>query len=68
MTGAEVAADLTERIRKGEYKPGDRLPTAKELGEMYDVSVSTARRVYLVLKERRIVIGRQGKGIYVLGA
>jgi DNA-binding GntR family transcriptional regulator len=65
MTGAEVAADLTDRIRRGDYKPGDKLPYARELAEMYDISVATAQRVYSLLQERGIVVGRQGKGVYV---
>jgi GntR family transcriptional regulator len=65
LSTSEIAADLTERIRKGEYEPGSKLPSGPELAALYDVSLSGAARVYLILKERGVVVGRQGKGIYV---
>lgn len=67
MTAREIADDLAERIRKRErgYGPGDKLPTGPELAELYDISLSSAHRVYLILKERGVAVGRQGKGIYV---
>lgn len=65
MTAREIADDIAERIRKREYEPGAKLPTGPELADLYDVSVSSAARVYLILKERGLVVGRQGKGVYV---
>jgi DNA-binding GntR family transcriptional regulator len=65
MTAQQIAQDIADRIAKGEYPRGSKLPTGPELATLYDVSVSTAARVYLILKERRIAVGRQGKGVYV---
>lgn len=65
MTGKEVLADLTERIRKGEYPPGSKLPSAREVADLYGVSVSTAQRVFTLLQERGLVVGQQGRGVYV---
>ena len=42
---------LVEKIRSGELKPGDRVPSVTELVETYDVSRSTARRALAKLKD-----------------
>jgi DNA-binding GntR family transcriptional regulator len=42
---------LAEKIRSGELKPGDRVPSATELVEAHNVSPSTARRALAKLKE-----------------
>ena len=62
-----MLADLTERIKKGEYPPGTKLPSARELGDLYDVSPSTVQRILALLQERGMVVGQQGRGVYVLG-
>jgi DNA-binding GntR family transcriptional regulator len=42
---------LAEKIKSGELKPGDRVPSVTELVKTYDVSHSTARRALAKLKE-----------------
>jgi GntR family transcriptional regulator len=42
---------LAEKIKSGELKPGDRVPSVTELVETYNVSPSTARRAQAKLKE-----------------
>ena len=42
---------LAEKIRSGELKPGDRVPSVTELAGTYDVSHSTARRALAKLKD-----------------
>ena len=42
---------LAEKIKSGELKPGDRVPSVTELVGTYDVSHSTARRALAKLKE-----------------
>ena len=42
---------LVEKIKSGELKPGDRVPSVTELAATYDVSHSTARRALAKLKD-----------------
>ena len=42
---------LAEKIKSGELKPGDRVPSVTELVETYSVSHSTARRALAKLKD-----------------
>jgi len=65
MTAEQIAADLTERIRRGEYKPGTQLPPYRVIADLYDVSFSTIARVMTLLRERKVVVGIPGRGVFV---
>jgi GntR family transcriptional regulator len=61
----EVAEDLKARIKSGEYPPGERLPTYKDLAALYSVSVTTVQRAIIILQDRGLVVGLQGRGLWV---
>lgn len=65
MSYIQIAEDLAGRIAAGEYKPGDMLPTTKELAALYSVSDTTAYRAVSLLRFQGIVIGSQGRGVFV---
>lgn len=65
MSSGQIADDLAARIAAGEYPPGSKLPSYAELGQLYNVASSTAARVILILRERGIVVGVPGRGVYV---
>jgi GntR family transcriptional regulator len=65
MSSAQIVEDLTARIAAGEYPPGTKLPSYAELGRLYNITHSTAARVILILRERGIVVGVPGRGVYV---
>ncbi|MBW1802583.1 MAG: FadR family transcriptional regulator [Deltaproteobacteria bacterium] len=52
---------LKEKIFTGEYIPGDRLPTERELAEMLKVSRLSVREAYRALALFRIIEIRRGK-------
>jgi GntR family transcriptional regulator len=64
MTYREIADDLADRIRSGEYEPGKALPSYTALADLYSVSVSTAARAYVLLRERGLTYGSPGRGVY----
>lgn len=66
MSSAEIVEDLTDRIYDGEYPPDTKLPSYRELGDLYRVSFSTIAKVILVLRERGLVVGAPGRGVYVV--
>lgn len=49
------------------YRPGDKLPSEKELEELYQVSRITVRRAVKELCDENILSKKQGKGTFVLG-
>jgi GntR family transcriptional regulator len=65
MSYIEIAEDIAARIRAGEYQPGDRLPRTKELAELYSVSDTTAYRAVSLLRFQGVVVGSQGRGVFV---
>lgn len=61
----QIAADLREKISAGEYPPGERLPSERELVEAYGVSRPTIRDAVNVLRTEGIVTVEHGRGIFV---
>ncbi|MGC4796170.1 GntR family transcriptional regulator [Micromonospora saelicesensis] len=60
-----IATEITEKIKSGELAPGEKLPSTRELAEQYSVHISTINRVMTILKDRGLVEGHPGKGVYV---
>ncbi|WP_225448052.1 winged helix-turn-helix domain-containing protein [Streptacidiphilus sp. P02-A3a] len=62
----EVIADaLRERIRSGELKPGDALPTQAVLMAEYGASSLSVQKAMALLKQDGYAISRPGKGAFV---
>ncbi|MGW0435263.1 winged helix-turn-helix domain-containing protein [Micromonospora sp. NPDC003197] len=61
-----IAQDIRDRIASGEYPPGAKLPSLRELIEHYGVSAEPVRSALLILQAEGLVEGHQGKGVYVL--
>jgi DNA-binding GntR family transcriptional regulator len=62
-----VADEIGEKIRTGQLKPGDRLPSTRQLREQYEVSEMVIRQAMMILRERRLVEGVPGVGVFVAG-
>jgi len=56
---------LIERIKAGDFKSQNRLPTVNELSKIYKVAHLTVRRAIQNLAERGFIYKRRGKGIFV---
>ncbi|PZM91801.1 MAG: GntR family transcriptional regulator [Actinobacteria bacterium] len=65
LTYEQIANEMSARIIEGECQPGERLPSKTELAQLYSVSAATIEKVHIVLRERGLVIGRPGRGVYV---
>ncbi len=61
----QLADILRERIRTGELKPEDPLPTELELAQTYNVSRTTARQAVLALVQEGLAYRQRGKGSFV---
>ena len=60
-----VAQKLRQEISSGRYKPSEKLPTERELSEIYGVSRSIIREALGRLKHDGLVTSRQGSGAFV---
>ena len=56
---------LRDRILRGEFAPGDRLPAHLELAAEFGVAPLTLRRVLAQLEEDGLVSREQGRGTFV---
>ncbi len=56
---------MRERVRVGEWKPGDLIPSERELGETYGISRMTARQAITELVNEGLFYREQGKGTFV---
>jgi GntR family transcriptional regulator len=60
-----LAKELRARIRAGEWRPGERLPSEPELARLSTVSRSSMRAAIAMLEEEGYVQRRRGSGTYV---
>ena len=56
---------MREKISSGEWKPGDLIPSERELGEQYGISRMTARQAITELVNEGLFYREQGKGTFV---
>ncbi|HEX2948845.1 MAG TPA: GntR family transcriptional regulator [Armatimonadota bacterium] len=61
----ELLESLRTRIRAGELRPGDQVPTLDQLCEAYGVSRMTARSAISVLINERVLYSVRGKGTFI---
>ena len=60
-----LAQELRARIRAGEWRPGERIPSEPELARQETVSRSSMRAAITLLEEEGYVSRRHGSGTYV---
>jgi DNA-binding transcriptional regulator YhcF (GntR family) len=60
-----LAWALNERIASGSLRPGDKLPSVRELAAEAGVNVNTARAVYARLEREGLIRSEQGRGTFV---
>jgi len=56
---------LREQITQGGYAPGQRMPTEREICDIYGVSRITVRHALRLLYEQGLVVRHQGRGTFV---
>lgn len=71
-SGVPVYLQLFSQIRRytsaGRLRPGDRLPTVRELAAQLGVNFNTVARAYRLLDRAGVVSAQQGRGTFVLDA
>lgn len=61
----QIAAAIERAVADGQYQPGQRLASERDLAEEFGVSRPTVRRAVIALEMRGLLEARQGSGIYV---
>jgi DNA-binding transcriptional MocR family regulator len=60
-----IANQLANDLETGRLKPGDRLPTHRELAWQLGVTVGTITRAYAEAEHRGLITGEVGRGTFV---
>ena len=59
----QVAASILNTIIKRDLRPGDPLPSQRDLGEQYGVSRTVIREAVGALEARGVIVARAGSGL-----
>jgi GntR family transcriptional regulator len=61
----QVAEDLRASIAAGEFRPGEKLPSGRDLSRRYGVALMTMQRAITLLRDEGLVASYQGRGVFV---
>lgn len=62
----QLADLLKKQIVRGQLRPGDKLPSVRELAIQYTVNPNTVQRTYRELEQDGVVEVRRGQGTFVI--
>ena len=57
----QIVRQVKEQILVGDLKPGDEVPSVRELGDALGISLHTARSAYQELSDVRLLVIRLGR-------
>ena len=61
----QVAAELAELIRLGTFRPGERIPSVRQLSRQRKISITTVLQAYMLLENQGLIETRPQSGYYV---
>jgi len=64
----QIADQLADLIRKGEFRPGDRLPSERDLSAQLSVSRASVREALIAMEIDGLIDVRVGLGVFVNAA
>jgi GntR family transcriptional regulator len=71
-SGVPIYIQIVDQVKallfSGDLKPGDQLPTVRQLASELRVNFNTIARAYRLLDEARLISTQRGRGTYLLEA
>jgi GntR family transcriptional regulator len=64
----QIAKQVRQAMQLGLLRPGDQLPTVKEVVGTLAINPNTVLKAYQLLEQQGLVEGRQGQGTFVTAA
>lgn len=61
----KMLGKVTDMINSGELKPGQRLPSLREISKHFNVSLGLARRCFCQLQDKGLLIQKHGSGSFI---
>ncbi|MEN4013735.1 MAG: GntR family transcriptional regulator [Chloroflexota bacterium] len=65
---AQIVEQIQNRVLSGDLKPGDQLPTVRQLATDLRVNFNTVARAYRILDSMGLISTQQGRGTYIWSA
>ena len=62
---AQIVAQISENVAKGELSPGDKLPAVRKLAAELVINPNTVARAYNVLEQAGLVTTKTGSGTFI---
>ncbi|MGD1119158.1 MAG: substrate-binding domain-containing protein [Dehalococcoidales bacterium] len=62
----QIAEQIRQSIAMEQLKPGDRLPSIRQLSQTLNINPNTVCRAYLELEQEQILVSRRGGGTSVM--
>ena len=62
----QIEEQIKFLITSGQVKPGDQLPTVRDMADALEINFNTIARVYRRLDQQGFVSSQRGRGCYVL--
>jgi GntR family transcriptional regulator len=63
----QIADRIFQKIVRGEIKPGDKLPSVREMAVQSGVNPNTIQRSYAEMERMGVVETKRGQGTFVIG-
>ena len=64
----QIIRQVTDAIAGGRLKPGDRMPSHRDLAEQLVIAPLTVKKAYDELERERLIETQRGRGTFVSGA
>jgi GntR family transcriptional regulator len=61
----QIVEQVRQRVASGELRPGDQLPTVRQMATDLRVNFNTVARAYRLLDEAGLISTQQGRGTYI---
>jgi len=58
----QIMEQIRQRVALGDWKPGQDIPSIRQLAVALEVSVITVKRAYLELEREGVIVTQHGKG------
>jgi GntR family transcriptional regulator len=62
----QIVEQVQQSLAAGQLKPGDQLPTVRQLASDIRVNFNTVARAYRMLDDAGLISTQQGRGTYIL--
>ena len=61
----QIMEEIKRRAVRGQYRPGEQIPSVRDLAREMGVNPNTAARVYLELEREGFICTRRGQGSFI---